>query len=259
MDFVEALPRTRAGNDTIWVIVDRLTKSATFIPMKNTFSMDQLGRAYMKFVAMGTKLLMSTSFHPATNGQTERTIQTLEDMLRACVLEYRGSWEDHLDLIEFSQKSYADEKRRDVEFQIGEKVLLKISHMKGVMRFGKRGKLSPKYIGPYEILQKVRKVAYKLDLPNEFERVHNVFHVSQIGKYVPDVAHVLEPETMELDESLTYEERPVRILDSKVKSTRNKDVKIVKVLWSNHKVEEATWEAEEEMGKKYPNLFMVSG
>ncbi|XP_021773582.1 uncharacterized protein LOC110737546 [Chenopodium quinoa] len=127
------------------------------------------------------------------------------------------------------------------------------------MRFGKKGKLSPKYIGPYEILQKVRKVAYKLVLPNELERVHNVFHVSQIRRYVPDVAHVLKPETIELDESLTYEERPVRILDSKVRCTRNKDVKIIKVLCSNHKVEEATWEAEAEMRKKYPNHFMVSG
>ncbi|XP_021759154.1 uncharacterized protein LOC110724064 [Chenopodium quinoa] len=125
------------------------------------------------------------------------------------------------------QKSYADEKRRDVEFQIGEK--------------------------------KVGKVADVSDLPNELERVHNVFHVSQIRKYVPNVAHVLEPEIIELDESLTYEEKPVRILDSKIKSTRNKDVKIVKVLWSNHKVEEATWEAEAEMRKEYPNLFMVSG
>ncbi|XP_021717932.1 uncharacterized protein LOC110685715 [Chenopodium quinoa] len=126
------------------------------------------------------------------------------------------------------------------------------------MRFGKRGKLSPKYIGPYEILQKVEKVAYKLDLPNELEKVHNLFHVSQIRKYVPDVAHVLEPEAIELDESLTYEERPVRILDSKVRNTRNKDVKIVKVLWSNKKIEEAIWEAKAEMRKKYPNLFMVN-
>ena len=261
---------------------------------------------------------MSTTFHPATDGQTERTIQTLEDMLRACVMEYQGSWEDHLDLIEFSynnnhhasigmapfealygrkcrspicwndisetvvlgpemieetvkqvkliqekmkaaqdrQKSYADSKRREEEYQVGEKVLLKISLMKGVMRFGKKGKLSPKYIGPYEIIQRVGKVAYKLDLPNELERVHNVFHVSQIRKYIPDVTHVLQPEVIEMDENLTYEERPIKILDSKVRSTRNKDVRIVKVLWSNHNTEEATLEAEEDMRKHYPDLFL---
>ncbi|XP_021762667.1 uncharacterized protein LOC110727413 [Chenopodium quinoa] len=127
--------------------------------------------------------------------------------------------------------------------------------MKGVMRFGKRGKLSPKYIRPYEIIQKVGNVAYNLNLPNEQERVHNVFHVSQIRKYIPDVSHVLQPETIEMDENLTYEERHVKILDSKVRSTRNKDVKILKVLWSNHKTEEATWEAKANMRKRYPELF----
>ncbi|XP_021751077.1 uncharacterized protein LOC110716750 [Chenopodium quinoa] len=146
-------------------------------------------------------------------------------------------------------------KRREEEYKVGEKVLLKISPMKGVMRFGKKGKLSPKYIAPYEIIQKVEKVAYKLNLPNELERVHNVFHVSQIRKYIPDVTHVLQPETIEMDENLTYEKRPVKILDSKVRSTRNKDVSIVKVLWSNQKTEEATWEAEADMRKRYPELF----
>ncbi|XP_021722778.1 uncharacterized protein LOC110690261 [Chenopodium quinoa] len=153
------------------------------------------------------------------------------------------------------QKNYSDLKRRDEEYEVGEKVLLKISPMKGEMRFGKRGKLSLKYIGPYEIIQKVGKVAYKLDFPNELERVHNVFHVRQIRKYIPDVSHVLHPETIKMDENLTYEERPVKILDSKVRSTRNKDVKIVKVLWSNHKTKEATWEVEADMRKRYPALF----
>ncbi|XP_021770648.1 uncharacterized protein LOC110734811 [Chenopodium quinoa] len=123
------------------------------------------------------------------------------------------------------------------------------------MRFGKTRKLIPKYIGPYEIIQKVGKVAYKLDLPKELERVHNVFHVSQIREYVPDVTHVLQPETIEMDDNLTYEERLVKILDTKVRSTRNKDVRIVKVLWLNHKTEEATWEAEVDMRKRYPELL----
>ena len=89
----------------------------------------------------------------------------------------------------------------------------------------------------------------------DLHRVHNVFHISQLRKYVLDKSHVLQPETIELDQSLTFEERPVKILDSKVRSTRTKDVKIVKVLWSNQESEEATWEAEEEMRKKYPELF----
>ncbi|XP_057251691.1 uncharacterized protein LOC130591793 [Beta vulgaris subsp. vulgaris] len=154
------------------------------------------------------------------------------------------------------QKSYADLKRRDEEYEVGESVLLKVSPTKGVMRFGKRGKLSPKYIGPYKILTRVGKVAYRLELPNELSKVHNVFHVSQLRKYIADSSHVLQPESIELDETLTYEERSIKILDSKAYSTRNKDVKLLKVLWSNHKTEEATWEAEDEMRRKYPELFI---
>ncbi|XP_021776006.1 uncharacterized protein LOC110739830 [Chenopodium quinoa] len=126
------------------------------------------------------------------------------------------------------QKSYADLKRREEEFEVGNKVLLKVSPMKGVMRLKKKGKLSPKYIGPYEL-----------------------------RRYIPDNSHVLQLETIELDQSLTYEEKPVKILDNKVRSTRNMEVKIVKVLWSNQEYEEATWEAEDEMKKKYPELFKV--
>ncbi|XP_021762509.1 uncharacterized protein LOC110727250 [Chenopodium quinoa] len=144
-------------------------------------------------------------------------------------------------------KSYVDLKRRDEEYQVGGKEFLKISPIKGVTRVGKKGKLSPKYIGPYEIIQKVGKLVYNLDLHNDLEWVHNVIHVSQIQKYVPDVTHVLQPETIEMDENLTYEERPVKILDTKVRNKRNKDVRIVKVLWPNHKTKEATWEAKADM------------
>ncbi|XP_021732937.1 uncharacterized protein LOC110699716 [Chenopodium quinoa] len=153
------------------------------------------------------------------------------------------------------QKSYAYLKRGKEEFEIGDKVLLKVSPMKGVMRFGKKGNLSPKYIGPYEILQRIGKVAYRLVLPMELSKVHDVFHVSQLRSYIPDKSYVLQPENIELDQSLTHEEKPVKILDSKVRSTHNKNVKIVKVLWSNQDYEEATWEAEDEMKKKYPELF----
>ncbi|XP_048493122.2 uncharacterized protein LOC125493682 [Beta vulgaris subsp. vulgaris] len=104
-------------------------------------------------------------------------------------------------------------------------------------------------------MDRVGKVAYRLALPTELSRVHNVFHISQLRQYIPDKSHVLQPETVQINENLSYEERPIKILDSKVRSTRNKDVKIVKVLWSNQKYEEATWEAEADMRKKYPELF----
>ncbi|XP_021730595.1 uncharacterized protein LOC110697537 [Chenopodium quinoa] len=153
------------------------------------------------------------------------------------------------------QKSYADQNRRIVEFEFGEKALLKVSPTKGVMRFGRKGKLNPRYIGPYEVLKRVREVAYQLALPMELANVHNVFHVSQLRKYVHDPTHVIQPESIELDETLTFEERPVKILDTKTRSTRNKAVKLVKVLWSNQNSEEATWEAEHDMKKRYPELF----
>ena len=127
--------------------------------------------------------------------------------------------------------------------------------MKEVMRFGKKGKLSPKFIGPYEVTEKVGKVAYRLALPNELGKVHDVFHISQLKRYVPDKSHVLDPEPLDLDENLSYEEKPIEILDSKVRSTRRKDIKMVKVLWANQRTQEATWETEDSMREKYPHLF----
>ncbi|XP_074314283.1 uncharacterized protein LOC141649492 [Silene latifolia] len=153
------------------------------------------------------------------------------------------------------QKSYADLHRRDIEFAVGDKVLLKVSPMRGVMRFGKKGKLSQKFIGPYEILDRVGEVAYRLALPPALDRVHNVFHVSQLRKYVSDPSHILEMENIELDESLSYAEIPKEILDRKVRKTRNGETVLLKVLWSNHNVEEATWEPEEAMRERFPNLF----
>ncbi|KAL5574279.1 hypothetical protein UlMin_023876 [Ulmus minor] len=205
--------------------------------------------------AMGTKLKFSTAFHPQTDGQSERTIQTLEDMLRACVMDFKGTWNHYLPLVEFSQKSYADRRRRPLEFQVGDSIFLKVAPMKGVMRFGKKGKLSPRFIGPFEILERIGKVAYKLALPPELSSVHNVFHVSMLKKYVSDPSHVLEHEPIQVNEDLTYEEKPVQILDRKDKTLRNKVIPLVKVLWRNHKIEEATWEREDDMRISYPELF----
>ncbi|KAL5570607.1 hypothetical protein UlMin_027182 [Ulmus minor] len=152
------------------------------------------------------------------------------------------------------QKSYADKRRRPLEFQVGDSVFLKVSPFKGVIRFGKRGKLNPRYIGPYEILERVGKTAYRLALPPNLASVHNVFHVSMLKKYVSDKSHVLEQEPIEIHEDLSFEEKPVRILDYKIKTLRNKDIPLVKVLWRNQKTEEATWEREEEMRTSYPEF-----
>ncbi|XP_057791315.1 uncharacterized protein LOC131008456 [Salvia miltiorrhiza] len=152
------------------------------------------------------------------------------------------------------QKSYADTRRTELEFNTGARVFLKISPTKGVIHFGSRGKLRPRYIGPFEILNRVGKVAYRLALPPSIGDVHNVFHVSQLQKYVFDPKHVVKHEKVVLAQDLSYEEKPVQILDRKVQVLRNKQIPMVKVLWHHHRIEEATWELEEKMRAQYPEL-----
>ncbi|GJS49821.1 putative reverse transcriptase domain-containing protein [Tanacetum coccineum] len=274
IDFVTKLPKTSTGQDTIWVIVDRLTKSAHFLPMKETDSMEKLTRLYLKEVVsrhgvpvsiipdrdsiftshfwqslqkeLGTQFDMSTAYHPQTDGQSKRTIQTLEDMMRACVINFRKGWDRRLPLVEFSynnsyhtsikaapfealygrkcrspvcwaevgdsqltgpeiihettkkiiqiksriqdardrQKSYADKRRKPLDFQVGDKVMLKVSPWKGVIRFGKRGKLNPPYIGPFKILAKVGTVAYRLELQEQLSRVHSTFQSNSTTSFI---------------------------------------------------------------------------
>ncbi|GKD30812.1 putative reverse transcriptase domain-containing protein, partial [Tanacetum coccineum] len=226
IDFVTKLLKSSQGYDTIWK-------------------------------ALGTNLDMSTAYHSQTDGQSGRTIQTLEDMMRACAIDFGKGWVNHLPLVEFSynnsyhasikaapfealygrkcrspvcwaevgevqltgpeivqettekiieikqrmqaardrQKSYADLKRKPMDFQVGDKVMLKVSPWKGVVRFGKRGKLNPRYVGPFKVLEKVGSVAYKLELPQELSRVHNTFHVSNLKK-----CYANEPLAVSLDE-----------------------------------------------------------
>ena len=145
------------------------------------------------------------------------------------------------------QKSYANFKRKDIQYEIGEKVFLKVSPWKKVMRFGKKGKLSPRFIGSYEVIEKVGPVAYGLALPPELEKIHNVFHVSMLRRYRSDPSHAVSSEVIELRPNLTYEEETVQILAREIEELRNKRIPLVKVLWRNHKIQEATWEIEETM------------
>ncbi|KAL0534339.1 hypothetical protein IC582_028629 [Cucumis melo] len=345
MDFITGLPRTLRGFTVIWVVVDRLTKSAHFVPGKSTYTASKWAQLYMSEIvrlhgvpvsivsdrdarftskfwkslqtAIGTRLDFSTAFHPQTDGQTERLNQVLEDMLRACALEFPGSWDSHLHLMEFAynnsyqatigmapfealygkccrspvcwgevgeqrlmgpelvqstneaiqkirsrmhtaqsrQKSYADVRRKDLEFEVGDKVFLKVAPMRGVLRFERRGKLSPRFVGPFEILERIGPVAYCLALPPSLSTVHDVFHVSMLRKYVPDPSHVVDYEPLEIDENLSYTEQPVEVLAREVKTLRNKEIPLVKVLWRNHRIEEATWEREDDMRSRYPELF----
>ncbi|XP_073045969.1 uncharacterized protein [Primulina eburnea] len=157
------------------------------------------------------------------------------------------------------QKSWADLKRRSLEFEIDEKTFVKVSPMKGVVRFSKSGKLNPIYVGPFEILEKVGTLAYQLALPPDMSRIQNVFHISQLRKYVPDPSHVLKvaPLMIEghLNEEFKCEEVSNRIVNTKDQVLRHRTIPYVKIQWSNHTKREATWELEEKIRTQYPHLF----
>jgi hypothetical protein len=153
------------------------------------------------------------------------------------------------------QKSYADIRRRDLEFSVGDYVLLRVSPTKGVVRFGISGKLNPRYIGPFLITARVGSLTYHLELPDSMSGVHNVFHVSMLRKYLRDPEHKIDVESITIEKDLTVKCHPVRILDSSERVMRGRTIKFVRVLWTNQTEREATWELEEQMRKEYPELF----
>ncbi|CAN6725111.1 unnamed protein product [Malus baccata var. baccata] len=168
-------------------------------------------------------------------------------MLRSSVLQFGDGWHDCLDLMEFAYNNSYHSSIGMAPF--------KLSPWKGVVRFGKKGKLSPRYIGPYMITEQVGEVPYRLELPPELSKVHDVFHVSMLRHYVRDPSYMIPPQPLEINSDLTYEEESVTILDWKDKELRNKTMRLVKVLWRNHSVEEATWETEDWKREMYPRLF----
>ncbi|GJR04983.1 putative reverse transcriptase domain-containing protein [Tanacetum coccineum] len=285
MDLVIKLPKSSQGYDTVWVIVGRLTKFAIFTPMRETDFMQKLARIYLKEKALDTNLDMSTTFHLQTDGESERTIQTLKDILRACVIDFGNGWVKHLPLVEFSynnsyhasikaapfealygrncrspvcwgelgqvqltgleivqettekviqikkrmqaahnrQKSYADLKRKLMEFQVGDRVMLKVLPWKGVVHFGKQGKLNPRYVGPFKVLEKKCYSNEPLAVPLE-------------GLHVDDMLHFVE--------------EPVEIMDREVKRLKKSRIPIGKVRWNSKRGPEFTWECEDQFQKK---------
>ncbi|CAH1438310.1 unnamed protein product [Lactuca virosa] len=284
MYFITKLLRTAKGYDAIWVIIDRLTKSAHFLAIRESSSAEKLAD-HTFHEELGTRLHFSTAYHPQKDGQSKRTIQTLENMLRACVIDFGGSWDSYLTLAEFSynnsfhssigappfellygrrcrtpsrQKSYADWRRSELEFQVGDMVLLKVSPWKGVIRFRKRGKLVPQYIRPFRIIVRVGKVAYRLDFPEELRQIHSTFHVSQLQKCILDEDAVVSLDDIQVDERPNYVEHPVAILERKIKVMRNKEIPLVKVQWQHRIGFEWTLKPEAEMREHYPDLFATT-
>ena len=153
------------------------------------------------------------------------------------------------------QKSYADDRRRDLEFAEGDFVYLKVSPIRGTRRFQIRGKLAPRYIGPFKIIKRVGTVAYRLELPEEMSDIHNVFHVSQLKKCLRVPEEQVPTEVMDLQADLQYQERPIKILDVATRQTRQTAVRFCRVHWSHHTKAEATWEREDNLKKEFPYLF----
>jgi hypothetical protein len=162
---------------------------------------------------------------------------------------------ENLQLAQSRQKSYADHRRRNLSFEVGDFVYLKVSPMRGLRRFKIRGKLAPRYIGTFKVLEQRGEVAYQLELPPQLSDVHDVFHVSQLRKYLWVPEEQIPLEELTVGEDLTYQEYPVKILDTSEKVTRNNCYKMYKVQWSNHTQEEATWEKEDQLKAEFPDIF----
>nr|GEY02081.1 putative reverse transcriptase domain-containing protein [Tanacetum cinerariifolium] len=278
-----------------------------YYDLRDLYWWPSMKRDITKYEVLGTKLHMSTAYHPETDGQSERTIQTLEDILQACVMDFGGSWDTHLALVEFSynnsyhtsikcapfealygrkcrspviwtevgksqligleimqemtekiiqikerlktvmirQKSYADKRRKPLEFKVGDQVLLKVSPWKGVVRFGKKGKLAPRFVGPFEIVECVGPVAYRLKLPQELSCVHDTFHVSKLKKCLADPDVQVPLDEIEIDENLHFVEEPIEIVKRDVKKLKRRRIPLVKVRWNSRQGAEYTWELED--------------
>ena len=176
----------------------------------------------------------------------------LEDMLWGCVLVQ--VIQQRLKATSDRQKSYADLKRKDIEYEVRDKAFLKVSPWKKILRFGKKGKLIPTFIGPYKILERIGLVTYRLDFPPELAKLHNVFHVLMLWRYLFDELHILPVQDVQVQSDFSYDEEPKVILAREVKPLRNKHVPLVKVLSQHHGMEEATWEPESTMRTQYPQL-----
>nr|GFC47719.1 reverse transcriptase domain-containing protein [Tanacetum cinerariifolium] len=279
MDFITKLLRTQTGYDSIWVIVDRLTKSAHFILVNEKFKTKKLARLYLKEIvckhgvpvsiildrdpifasrfwrslqeSLGTNLDMSTAYHPQTDGQSERTIQTLEDMLRAYVIDFGNGWDKHLPLAEFSYNNSYDASIKAAPFEsLYERKCRSPNQLLATRSRQKSYADVRRKPLEFEILSRIDPVAYKLDLPQELPGIHNTFHVSNLKKCLADEELVLPLDEVKIDDKLHFIKEPIKIMDREVKQLKQSRIPIVKVRWNSKRGPEYTWEREDQMWKK---------
>jgi hypothetical protein len=181
-------------------------------------------------------------FGPDLVTEAEEKVKTIQNNLKAA---------------QTRQKSYADIRRRPLQFQVGDFVYLRVSPTRGIQRFGVKGKLPPRYIGPFEILEICGPVAYRLQLSLQLVAIHNIFHVSQLRKCVKIPTKIIDSQTIKIESDLTYTEHPIRILDTKERSTRRETIRMFKIQWNHHTEEEATWETESYLRHNFPDFFQA--
>ncbi|GJY91818.1 putative reverse transcriptase domain-containing protein [Tanacetum coccineum] len=286
MDFITKLPKTSNKHDTIWSHVDRLTKSAHFIPTRETDSMETLTRLYIKEIVSRHGVPISIISN-RDNHFTSRFWQSMQN-----ALDFGKGWERHLPLCRSpfcwaevgdvqltrpeiihettekivqirqhlqaardQQKSYANIRRKLLEFQVEDRVMLKVSPWKGVIRFGKRGKLNPRYIRPFKILKRVNPVAYTLELPKEPSTVHSTFFVSNLKKCLSDESLVILIKELRLDDKLDFMEEPIEIMDREVKKLKQSRIPIVKVRWRTLKEDQKFLGMQDHIRAKNPHLI----
>ncbi|GJW01615.1 putative reverse transcriptase domain-containing protein [Tanacetum coccineum] len=273
MKFITKLPRTKSGHDTIWVIVDRLTKSRwtvyiMFLANITKSLKDTIGYEYglsssegwtnyhssircapfkalygrkCRSPVLWAKIGESRLIGPELVQETTNKVVLIKEKLKAA---------------KDRQKNYADNRRKPLEFEVGDQVLLKVSPWKGVIRYRKKGKLAPRYVGPFKILERIGPVAYRLRLPEELCSVHDTFHVSNLKKCLADANLHVPLDEIKVDKTLCFVEEPIEIMDREVKSLKRRKNPIVKVRWNLKHGLEFTWEREDQMRAKYPIFFV---
>ncbi|GKA47633.1 putative reverse transcriptase domain-containing protein [Tanacetum coccineum] len=291
IDFVTKLPKSSQGYDTIWVIVDRLTKSAIFVPMRETDPIEKLARMYLKELVMrhGIPISIICDRDPR---QSERTIQTLEDMLRAYAIDFGKGWVNHLPLVTFSYNNsyHVSIKAAPFEALYGRKchspvcwaevgqvqltgpelvqeTTKKIIQIKQRMQVAHDRQKSYSDLNrkPMEfqvgdkVLEKVGSVAYNLELPKELSRVHNMFHVSNLKKCYTNEPLAVLLDGLHFDDKIHFVEEPIEIMDREVKRLKRSRIPIIKVRWNSRRGHEFTWEREDQFRKKYPHIFTKTG